>query len=540
MHSLRTKITTLTVCVVVIAVIVASLTSVLFIRKKEYTESQQLLLLLCKTGEGNLDYYFNSVEQSVSDLADYTKGRIKGLEEEQLAAHVEEVRSEFDRVVGRTNGVYTYYYRIDPDVSDTVKGFWYTNLDKNGFKEHEPTDITMYDTQDTTQLVWFTVPKYQREAIWLPPYYTDSLKNVKVISYNVPIIWRNRFVGVIGIEIDYKTVAEQVGSIRLYENGYAFLTDDDGRLIYHPRIDMADLTPETTPKTPEGLFSNVTFTTYMFDGTKKTAAWQGLSNGMRLYVSVPESETDGDWQRLVRYIIIASAAVVVLSVVLTYVVTMHITKPLKQLTEAARQADQGHYDFTLEYHGRDEVGTLTNTFKHMAEHMKAHISDLNKRANVDALTSVRNKGAFTNYIDDMQSKMKEKPEKTEYAIGVFDCDDLKTVNDQYGHDKGDIYLKTASRLICRIFQHSPVFRIGGDEFSVILRNDDFRNREELAAAFEKEAREISAAAKNRWEEIHVAMGIAVYDPGQDHSVIDTVRRADKFMYANKKVHKDQK
>ncbi len=241
-----------------------------------------------------------------------------------------------------------------------------------------------------------------------------------------------------------------------------------------------------------------------------------------------------------RYIILASAAVVVLSVALTYMVTMHITRPLKQLTEAARQADQGRYDFTLEYHGKDEVGTLTNTFKRMAEHMKAHISDLNKRANVDALTSVRNKGAFTNYIDDMQAKMKENPEEMEYAIGVFDCDDLKTVNDQYGHDKGDIYLKTASRLICRIFQHSPVFRIGGDEFSVILRNDDFRNREELVAAFEKEAREISAAAKNRWEEIHVAMGIAVYDPGQDHSVIDTVRRADKFMYANKKEHKDQR
>lgn len=156
----------------------------------------------------------------------------------------------------------------------------------------------MYDTQDTSQLVWFTVPKYQREPIWLPPYYTDSLKNVKVISYNVPIVWRNRFVGVIGIEIDYKTVAEQVGSIRLYENGYAFLTNDDGRLIYHPRIDMAELTPETTPETPEGLLSNVTFTTYTFDGTKKTAAWQRLSNGMRLYVSVPENETDGDWQRL--------------------------------------------------------------------------------------------------------------------------------------------------------------------------------------------------------------------------------------------------
>ena len=228
----------------------------------------------------------------------------------------------------------------------------------------------------------------------------------------------------------------------------------------------------------------------------------------------------------------------VLSVVMTRLVTVRITKPLKQLTDAAVKTDEGNYDFVLNYNGRDEVGTLTKTFKRMAEHMKEHINDLNKRANVDALTSVRNKGAFTAYVDDMQAKIESSPENVEYAIGIFDCDDLKTVNDMYGHDKGDIYLKTSSRLICRVFQHSPVFRIGGDEFAVVLRNDDFRNREELVEAFESGMKESTLTAANRWEQVHVAMGIAVYDPEQDHSVIDTVRRADKEMYANKRKYKE--
>ena len=292
-------------------------------------------------------------------------------------------------------------------------------------------------------------------------------------------------------------------------------------------------------KTPEGLVSESTFTKYTFNGEEKEAVWLRLSNGMRLYVSVPQKETEGDWRHLVSQILLASSAVLVLCILLAWLFSRKVTKPLQQLTEAARQADAGNYDFTLEYKGRDEVGLLTGTFKRMAEHMKAHINDLNRRANVDALTSVRNRGAFTAYVEEMQKNLQAAPENAEFAVGMFDCNDLKTINDTYGHEKGDIFLKTATRVICKVFQHSPVFRIGGDEFAVILRNDDFWNREELVRKFEEDSAAISAAAENPWEKVSVSMGIAVYDPQTDHCVNDTVRRADKVMYINKKAQKKE-
>ena len=536
MHSLRTRIGMVIISAVVIAVVVVTLLSVLFIRNAEHDQSDQLLLLLCETGERNLDYYFNSVEKSVKKVAAYSEKELEGLEDEQLERHAEKLRLYFDEVANKTNGVLTYYYRIDPAISQTVKGFWYTDLEGKGFTEHTVTDISLYDTEDTSKLVWFTVPKHEGKAIWLPPYITENL-DVNVISYNMPVYWRGQFVGVIGIEIDYSTMKEQVESIHLYNSGYAFLTDADGNLIYHPRIDLENLSEEEKPIMPDGVLRDNSFTEYTYEGVEKEAVWLRLSNGMRLYVSVPADETDGDWKKLVGNVLIASAVVLVLCAVLAWIFSQHITKPLKQLTEAAKLADEGNYDFTLDYDGRDEVGTLTRTFKHMAEHMKAHISDLNRRANVDALTSVRNKGAFSSFIEDIQKKLSEDPAAGEFAVGVFDCDDLKTINDRYGHDKGDIYLKTACRLICVVFQHSPVFRIGGDEFAVVLRNDDFKNREELMSRFEKDSAEICINAKNRWEQVHVAMGIAVYDPEQDQSVIDTFRRADKIMYANKRAHK---
>ena len=164
---------------------------------------------------------------------------------------------------------------------------------------------------------------------------------------------------------------------------------------------------------------------------------------------------------------------------------------------------------------------------------------LNKKAFVDALTSVRNKGAYAEYIDELQKRV-DQEEGLEFAIGVFDCDNLKSVNDQHGHDKGDEYLKGASRLICRVFQHSPVFRIGGDEFAVVLMGEDFQNREELVERFNREKEEISSSKTNAWEQVRIALGIAVYDEHTDASVIDTSRRADKIMYANKRAGKEHR
>ena len=537
MRSLRTKITLMTVCVILVALTVVMTFSVIFIQRTEHQKSDQLLLLLCETGERNLEYYFNSVQKSVQKVAFFVTSDLDGLSEEQLTRHMARVGKYFDEMASKTNGVLTYYYRIDPAVSDTVKGFWYTDLDGTGFVEHKVTDITRYNTADTSKLVWFTVPKFKGEAIWLPPYITDNLDK-RVISYNVPIYYKGTFVGVVGIEIDYSTMAEQVDSIKLYNNGYAFLSDAKGNLFYHPRIDVTKLTEETWPQLPVGVLGEDTFIHYNFEGVDKQAAWLPLSNGMRLNVSVPISETEGDWQDLIWNILYVAIGVLVASSLFTMYYTKRITKPLEDLTEAAEQVDKGNYNIALNYGKDDEVGRLMNTFKRLTSHMKENISTLNRRAYVDALTAVRNKWAYASYIEDLQTSMDEDSSQMKFAVGVFDCDDLKAVNDEYGHDKGDVYLRKASHLMCRVFQHSPVFRIGGDEFSVIFQNDAFEEREALLAEFRKAMEEINASTKNPWEQVRVSYGISVYDPELDGAVIDVVRRADKNMYENKRNRKE--
>ena len=258
---------------------------------------------------------------------------------------------------------------------------------------------------------------------------------------------------------------------------------------------------------------------------------------MRLNVTVPVSETEGDWQTLIRAILIVSVVVLLVFSVFTMYYTRHITKPLNALTEAAELVDKGRYDFDLDYDEDDEVGRLTNTFKHLASNMKDHIDDLNERVYVDALTNVRNKGAFVDYLQVLQGQMDSAGGQMEFALGVFDTDDLKAVNDQYGHDKGDEYIQAACRLICAVFQHSPVFRTGGDEFAVVMQNEDYQKREALAAQFDTLRDQSCATEKDRWAQARVTLGIADYDPLTDQSVTDVLRRADKIMYENKRIRK---
>lgn len=161
---------------------------------------------------------------------------------------------------------------------------------------------------------------------------------------------------------------------------------------------------------------------------------------------------------------------------------------------------------------------------------------LSRRVYVDALTSVRNKSGYSDYIQTLQDRL-EHGEVKELAVCMLDCDDLKYVNDKFGHDKGDEYLKTATRFICNIFQHSPVFRVGGDEFISILQNEDYQSRKELLERFESEGRAINEATNNDREKINVSLGLAEYDPEKDHSIEDTVSRADQKMYDNKRKRK---
>jgi diguanylate cyclase (GGDEF)-like protein len=533
MNSIRTKITLLTVCIVIIALGIATVIGLISIKKLGRNDADQMLHLTATTGALNLESYFESVEHSVETVATLVKGSFDGMPFEDLEAQVERTRNLFERIAYNTNGVLTYYFRIDPEISDTVKGFWYVNQDGKGFQEHEVTDISQYDTNDTSELVWFTVPKATGKGVWLPPYNTENL-GARVISYNVPVYWQNQFIGVIGIEIDYDTLAQEVENIKIFDSGYAFILDEDSNVIYHPQIDdSGQLNLETTALSDTDRFIGSNHVQYNYEGVEKEAVWIPLSNGMRLYVAAPVSEIDSGWRGMIWNILIAALVVLAISCIVALRFSGHLTKPLRDLTVAAKQVQNGNYESDLEYNKNDEVGILTQTFKELTAHTKENLTTARRMAAVDPLTGVKNKSSYTQWEERINEEIK-KGDKESFAVVVCDINNLKAVNDLYGHKEGDTCIKNACDKICGVFSHSPVFRIGGDEFVVILSGEDFIVRNKLVEQINAVPRDHS---KIRMGET-VSAGMAEYKKGQHLSLSSVFEDADKAMYERKQFLKE--
>ncbi len=157
------------------------------------------------------------------------------------------------------------------------------------------------------------------------------------------------------------------------------------------------------------------------------------------------------------------------------------------------------------------------------------LAQAQKQANVDSLTGIKNRHAYLEAEAQMDRQIL-KHGQPPFAIVMLDVNDLKIINDTAGHQAGDQYLRDACRIICETFSHSPVFRIGGDEFAVISQGRDYDRMEQLLAAI----REHNAAA-SRNGGIIIACGMARFE--DDECVASVFERADHNMYENKKILK---
>jgi len=172
---------------------------------------------------------------------------------------------------------------------------------------------------------------------------------------------------------------------------------------------------------------------------------------------------------------------------------------------------------------------MIHSFVYWNEKMKhdREMGNAKKKAYADPLTGVKNKLAYLEALSDLEIRLQDKTLE-EYGVVVFDLNDLKKINDAHGHDAGDESIKDASNMICRQYKHSPVFRIGGDEFAVILEGEDYNDRDALLESFDLMVEDNLKDGKTV-----VAGGMAIFSPDIDNSYNDVFRRADKKMYERK-------
>ncbi|MBR3332658.1 MAG: diguanylate cyclase [Clostridia bacterium] len=157
---------------------------------------------------------------------------------------------------------------------------------------------------------------------------------------------------------------------------------------------------------------------------------------------------------------------------------------------------------------------------------------LENRAYIDTLTGLQNRTAFYENMGGLTKKIEDGT--ADFSTLMIDVNYLKKVNDVYGHEQGNTYLQNAANLIRKHFGNEGLYRIGGDEFAMLLEGKAQEGTEEKIRAFKEEMAQIRAdESLQPWEKPSAAVGLAKYIPGE-HDMPDAVlRQADEYMYADK-------
>ena len=156
-------------------------------------------------------------------------------------------------------------------------------------------------------------------------------------------------------------------------------------------------------------------------------------------------------------------------------------------------------------------------------------------ANTDALTGFKNKNSYTVDLHNI-----ERSRQDGYSAISVDMNGLKTINDTKGHQTGDMYLRHTATVIRKALENEGAvcYRIGGDEFVMIMKGKTY---EELEAAA-KRIEEYTALEneENSGLTLSMSVGYALFDASNDRNFSTTIERSDKMMYENKRIYYQKK
>ena len=475
----------------------------------------------CSNETTKINDMFSDMEKSVNIMESYvldfirTKSDVENQEKrDEITARTEEMFSE---VAKYTSGTIAYYLRFDPTLSNSTAGIFYSKVDGGDkYIRFEPTDLSLYDRDDTEHVGWFWQPYDKGAPVWMLPYNNQN-NAVCMISYVIPLYCEGVFIGVVGMDFDYTVLTDRVKAIKVYENGFAYL-EMHGKVMYH-----------------NGDESEITDSDMAEDYMQVSGE---LLNGMTLVFSASYNDI-----RQIRYdiafrILLLVIVLAALFSLIAIFMVKQIVNPLKRLTEASKKLSGGDYSVEIEHSDTYEIRQLSYAFENMAMHLQEHQRLQHLLAYRDALTGLRNSTSYKSWVVDFDKKVQEQ--EVDFGVVVFDINYLKEVNDEYGHDIGNQLIVTVAKIIGETFYRSPVFRIGGDEFVAILQNKDLTEYEEMLKRLDFECVNQSLELGEKKLPISIARGLAEYVPEKDDTFADVFKRADKAMYRNKRAMKSMK
>lgn len=362
MKSIKMKIGSLVLLCVLLVALTIGIVSVRSSKMVLENNASQLMELKCTETAEELNALLLRIEQSVKTLNDYAVGELDDIKAFQTdKSYVQDYTKRLTNAAlnagNNTEGAMTVYIRYNPDFTEPTSGLFY-NRDsiQSAFQKLVPTDFSIYDKSDLAHVGWYYIPVNNGKATWMMPYINENL-GVEMVSYVIPITVEGVSVGIVGMDIDFGVIKEIVADTKLYESGYAFLSNEEGEVLYSP-----------------------------VDGSQEAAGWRSneavLKNGIHFTLTAPVKEINAEASILTRKISVISIAGVVLALILSAVIVRGIVRPLGELNHAAEKIAGGELDVSISCQSRDEVGMLAKNFGETVEQLKTYIDSIDETANV--------------------------------------------------------------------------------------------------------------------------------------------------------------
>lgn len=456
------------------------------------------------------------------------------------------LRAVYSLTASQTNFVCGYWIVLNPEYTGLTKedsngdGFFYVKP-KGGeeFFPHDVTNVLKYDpVKDSDRVVWWYSIKDTGQPLWMEPYYNANVDQ-NMISYAVPFhAETGEMLGAVGIDLQFDEICAAVSKTTEFETENTFLLGKDNIIIYHPdvttfqngkyvgtNVRFEDLLDNRANQSNNSIYN------YTYKGQSRMTSVLTMRNEMTYGVSVTNRELN---KALYIVTIVPSVVYGVITVLLAlalFFLVRHFLKPLKNLNEAVGKLESGDFNVAIEKEGNDEIGEITEHFNHLVRELRTERAALNALAFQDGLTGVKNTHAYEEKVKSLDEEIKNGA--ASFAVVMCDVDDLKKINDGGGHTAGDQAIRFACIALCNAFKHSPVFRVGGDEFVAIVEGADYLNREHIFTALK---------AKSTQKEdgrFRFSVGMANYEAGLDANFASVFARADENMYQAKKSAKGE-
>ena len=456
--------------------------------------SGQIMQLMCSEKRQVIDEKLLNIEQSVHMIYHFAReqhGDTDNLwqDEEQFLEHISRMRELMETTVKYTDGAVSVYYRLESVIQGPKQGVWLVQDENGDYIEREMTDVSLYDEEDIEHVGWYYIPITNGKETWINPYYNKNMDE-EIISYVIPIILNEKTIGVVGMDIATNLLYENTKNVTVYDSGYAFLMDNEGEFVYHPEMKGNTISEEFnvqhTYLYEKSLLSveNQSVETYRWNDTDKRLTAQKLRNGMIFTVCVTEQEIKQPQKKT----LIDSVLVILLIMSGFVAVTVFLTKAIVRLIYT------------------------------------------------DAMTQVGNKTAYNECVDLLCKRIRDN-EQVNFIIAVVDINDLKIVNDTYGHEYGDKLIQSGAAILKKVWGSEKTYRIGGDEFVVVCSDMEMKCAKERISLFEEAIEDYNRQNKCEKTYLQMAIGMAVYSSETDKEYMDVFRRADSAMYEDKKQKK---